>query len=137
MIFGPQHALLRPPRASPLQKQFVQDTKQVQDYPHGKPTAPTSPLQIYKAGVEAPKAKNAVAGHRNVIKRQRSVKVALGGPATCARTTSLEQTFYPGITTTEKYDFPTLGRIDTIYPTNCRSAGSDFWKWIETATIKL
>ena len=50
-----------------------------------------------------------------------------------------EQTFYQGITThANRYDFPTLGNIDTMYSDQLQKpAGADFWKWIETAQIKL
>ena len=50
-----------------------------------------------------------------------------------------DQTFYQGITThNNKYDFPTLGSIDTMYSDQLQKpAGMDFWKWIDTAQIKL
>jgi branched-chain amino acid transport system substrate-binding protein len=50
-----------------------------------------------------------------------------------------EQTFYQGLTTHKNaYDFPTLGTLDIMYSDKLQKpAGADFWKWIETAEIKL
>ena len=50
-----------------------------------------------------------------------------------------EQTFYQGLTTHKNnYDFPTLGTVDIMYSDQLQKPpGADFWKWIETAQIKL
>ena len=50
-----------------------------------------------------------------------------------------EQTFYQGLTTHKnRYDFATLGQVDKMYSDQLQKpTGVDFWKWIETAQIKL
>ena len=67
------------------------------------------------------------------------VPESLGGPGHMRKDHIAEQTFYQGVTTHDnRYYFPTLGQIDTMYSDQLQKpAGQDFWKWIETATIKL
>jgi branched-chain amino acid transport system substrate-binding protein len=50
-----------------------------------------------------------------------------------------EQTFYQGLTTHKnKYDFPTLGRVDVMYSDQLQKPpGGDFWKWIKEAKFDI
>jgi branched-chain amino acid transport system substrate-binding protein len=142
MIFGHNTLYFDHPRASALQKQFVQEYEaKYKDYPHWEADRAYFAMQVYKAGVEAAqKAKNAWPGKEDVISAMEGIKVeSLGGPAQMRKDHIAEQTFYQGITThNNRYDFPTLGSIDTMYSDQLQKpAGADFWKWIETAQIKL
>jgi branched-chain amino acid transport system substrate-binding protein len=99
-------------------------------------------MQNYRAGVEAAyKAKNAWPSTEDVINSIEGIRVeSLGGPGQMRKDHVPEQTFYQGLTThNNKYDFPTLGTVDTMYSTQLQKpkASEDFWKWIETAEIKL
>ena len=79
-------------------------------------------------------------GKEDVINAIEGVKVeSLGGPGHMRKDHIAEQTFYQGITTHKNnYDFPTLGTVDIMYSDQLQKpTGTDFWKWIETATIKL
>lgn len=142
MIFGHNTLYFDHPKASPLQKQFVQEYEsKFKDYPHWEADRAYFAMQVYKAGVEAAqKAKNAWPGKEDVINAIEGIKVeSLGGPGHMRKDHIAEQTFYQGITTHDnKYDFPTLGQVDTMYSDQLQKpTGQDFWKWIETATIKL
>ena len=142
MIFGHNTLYFDHPRASALQKQFVQEYEaKYKDYPHWEADRAYFAMQVYKAGVEAAqKAKNAWPGKEDVISAMEGIKVeSLGGPGQMRKDHIAEQTFYQGITThNNRYDFPTLGSIDTMYSDQLQKpAGADFWKWIETAQIKL
>jgi branched-chain amino acid transport system substrate-binding protein len=142
MIFGHNTLYFDHPRASALQKQFVREyADKHKDYPHWEADRAYFAMQVYKAGVEAAyKAKNAWPGQEDVISAMEGIKVeSLGGPGHMRKDHIAEQTFYQGITTHDnKYDFPTLGQIDTMYSDQLQKPpGQDFWKWIETATIKL
>jgi branched-chain amino acid transport system substrate-binding protein len=128
--------------ASPLQKQFVQEYEaKYKDYPHWEADRAYFAMQVYKAGVEAAfKAKNAWPGNEDVINAMEGVKVdSLGGPGQMRKDHIAEQTFYQGLTTHKnRYDFATLGNVDTMYSDQLQKPpGADFWKWIETAQIKL
>ena len=99
-------------------------------------------MQVYRAGVEAAyKAKNAWPSTEDVINSIEGIRVeSLGGPGQMRKDHVPEQTFYQGLTThNNKYDFPTLGTVDTMFSTQLQKpkASDDFWKWIETAEIKL
>ncbi|HUP96555.1 MAG TPA: ABC transporter substrate-binding protein [Usitatibacter sp.] len=142
MIFGHNTLYFDHPNASPLQKQFVKEYEdKYKDYPHWEADRAYFAMQVYKAGVEAAqKAKNAWPGVEDIINAMEGVKVqSLGGPGMMRKDHIAEQTFYQGITTHKnRYDFPTLGQIDTMYSDQLQKpAGADFWKWIETAQIKL
>ena len=142
MIFGHNTLYFDHKDASPLQKQFVREYyEKTKDYPHWEADRAYFAMQIYKAGVEAAyKAKNAWPSQEDVINAMEGIKVdSLGGPGQMRKDHIAEQTFYQGITTNNnKYDFPTLGSIDTMYSDQLQKpAGMDFWKWIETAQIKL
>ncbi|HEX2540570.1 MAG TPA: ABC transporter substrate-binding protein [Caldimonas sp.] len=142
MIFGHNTLYFDHPKASALQKQFVQEYEaKYKDYPHWEADRAYFAMQVYKAGVEAAqKAKNAWPGKEDVISAMEGIKVeSLGGPGQMRKDHIAEQTFYQGITThNNRFDFPTLGSIDTMYSDQLQKpAGADFWKWIETAQIKL
>ncbi|HZH08146.1 MAG TPA: ABC transporter substrate-binding protein [Lautropia sp.] len=142
MIFGHNTLYFDHPRASALQKQFVQEYEaKYKDYPHWEADRAYFAMQVYRAGVEAAqKAKGAWPGKEDVISAMEGIKVeSLGGPGQMRKDHIAEQTFYQGITThNNRYDFPTLGSIDTMYSDQLQKpAGADFWKWIETAQIKL
>jgi len=142
MIFGHNTLYFDLPNASPLQKQFVQEYEaKYKDYPHWEADRAYFAIQVYKAGVEAAyKAKNAWPGKEDVINAIEGVKVeSLGGPGHMRKDHIAEQTFYQGLTTHKnRYDFPTLGQVDQMYSDQLQKpAGTDFWKWIETAQIKL
>ena len=142
MIFGHNTLYFDHPKASALQKQFVQEYEaKYKDYPHWEADRAYFAMQVYRAGVEAAqKAKGAWPGKEDVISAMEGIKVeSLGGPGQMRKDHIAEQTFYQGITThNNRYDFPTLGNIDTMYSDPLQKpAGADFWKWIETAQIKL
>ena len=142
MIFGHNTLYFDLPNASALQKQFVQEYEaKYKDYPHWEADRAYFAMQVYKAGVEAAqKAKNAWPSQEDIINAMEGIKVAsLGGPGQMRKDHIADQTFYQGITThNNKYDFPTLGSIDTMYSDQLQKPpGMDFWKWIETAQIKL
>ncbi len=142
MIFGHNTLYFDNPNGSALQKEFVKHYyDKFKDYPHWEADRAYFAMQVYKAGVEAAyKAKNAWPGKEDVINAMEGVKVeSLGGPGHMRKDHIAEQTFYQGITTHKNnYDFPTLGTVDTMYSDQLQKPpGQDFWKWIETATIKL
>jgi len=142
MIFGHNTLYFDHPKASALQKQFVKEYEdKYKDYPHWEADRAYFAMQVYKAGVEAAqKAKNAWPSQDDIINAIEGIKVeSLGGPGAMRKDHIAEQTFYQGLTTHDnRYDFPTLGEIDTMYGDQLQKGpGQDFWKWIETATIKL
>jgi branched-chain amino acid transport system substrate-binding protein len=142
MIFGHNTLYFDLPNAGALQKQFVQEYEaKYKDYPHWEADRAYFAMQVYKAGVEAAqKAKNAWPSQEDIINAMEGIKVdSLGGPGQMRKDHIAEQTFYQGITThNNRYDFPTLGEIDTMYTDQLQKPpGTDFWKWIETAQIKL
>jgi branched-chain amino acid transport system substrate-binding protein len=142
MIFGHNTLYFDYKNGSALQKQFVQEYyDKYKDYPHWEADRAFFAMQVYKAGVEAAhKAKGGWPGKEDIISAMEGVKVdSLGGPGAMRKDHIAEQTFYQGITTHDnKYDFPTLGTLDIMYSDQLQKPpGGDFWKWIETANIKL
>jgi branched-chain amino acid transport system substrate-binding protein len=142
MIFGHNTLYFDYKNGSALQKQFVQEYyDKYKDYPHWEADRAFFAMQVYKAGVEAAhKAKGGWPGKEDIISAMEGVKVdSLGGPGAMRKDHIAEQTFYQGITTHDnKYDFPTLGTLDIMYSDQLQKPpGADFWKWIETANIKL
>ena len=142
MVFGHNTLYFDLASASPLQKQFVQEYEaKYKDYPHWEADRAYFAMQVYKAGVEAAfKAKNAWPGYEDVINAMEGVKVdSLGGPGQMRKDHIAEQTFYQGLTAHKnRYDFATLGNVETMYSDQLQKPpGADFWKWIETAQIKL
>jgi branched-chain amino acid transport system substrate-binding protein len=143
MIFGHNTLYFDLPNASPLQRDFVKDYEdRYKDYPHWEADRAYFAMKVYQAGVEAAyKAKNAWPGQEDIINAMEGVRVeSLGGPGMMRKDHIAEQTFYQGLTTHDnKYDFPTLvNPVDVMYSDQLQKPpGMDFWKWIETATIKL
>ena len=142
MIFGHNTLYFDLKDAGPLQKQFVKEYfDKFKDYPHWEADRAYFAMQVYKAGVEAAqKAKNAWPGKEDIINAMEGVKVdSLGGPGQMRKDHIADQTFYQGLTTHKNnYDFPTLGTVDVMSSTQLQKPpGQDFWKWIETAQIKL
>ena len=142
MIFGHNTLYFNYAGASPLQRLFVKQYEdKYKDYPHWEADRAYFAMQVYKAGVEAAyKAKNAWPGKEDVISAIEGVKVeSLGGPGHMRKDHIAEQTFYQGLTTHQnRYDFATLGQLDRMYSEQLQKPpGTDFWKWIETAQIKL
>jgi branched-chain amino acid transport system substrate-binding protein len=143
MIFGHNTLYFDHPKASALQKAFVKEYEdKYKDYPHWEADRAYFAMQVYKAGVEAAqKAKNAWPSQEDIINAMEGIKVeSLGGPGHMRKDHIAEQTFYQGITTHKnKYDFPTLADpVDVMYSDQLQKPpGVDFWKWIETAQIKL
>lgn len=142
MIFGHNTLYFDYAKGSAIQREFVKMyAERYKDYPHWEADRAYFAMQVYKAGVEAAyKAKNAWPSKEDVISAMEGVKVeSLGGPGHMRKDHIAEQTFYQGITTHKNsYDFPTLGTVDIMYSDQLQKpAGQDFWKWIETANIKL
>ncbi len=142
MIFGHNTLYFALDNATPLQRYFVQDYEaKYKDYPHWEADRAYFAMQIYRAGVEkAQKAKNAWPGQEDIISAMEGLKVeSLGGPAEMRKDHIAEQTFYQGMTTHKnRYDFPTLTDVTKMYSDQLQKpTGVDFWKWIETASIKL
>lgn len=142
MIFGHNTLYFDLKNGSALQKEFVADYyAKYKDYPHWEADRAYFAMQAYKAGVErAYKAKNAWPTVDDVAAAMAGVKVeSLGGPGHMREDHIAEQTFYQGLTTHKSnYDFPTLDVVDTMYSDQLQKpTGADFWKWIETAQIKL
>jgi branched-chain amino acid transport system substrate-binding protein len=98
-------------------------------------------MQIYRAGVEAAyKAKNAWPGQEDIISAMEGLKIeSLGGPGHMRKDHIAEQTFYQGLTThNNRFDFATITDVTKMYSDQLQKPqGTDFWKWIETANIKL
>ena len=111
------------------------------DYPHWEADRAYFAMQVFKAGVEAAqKAKKAWPGKEDIINAMEGIKVdSLGGPGMMRKDHIADQTFYQGLTTHKNnYDFPTLGTVDIMPASQLQKPpGQDFWKWIETAQIKL
>ena len=142
MIFGHNTLYFNLDNATPLQRYFVQDYEaKYKDFPHWEADRAYFAMQIYKAGVEkAQKAKNAWPGKEDVINAMEGLKVeSLGGPAEMRKDHIAEQTFYQGMTTHKnRYDFATIADVTKMYSDQLQKpTGTDFWKWIETANIKL
>ena len=142
MIFGHNTLYFNLDNATPLQRYFVQDYEaKYKDFPHWEADRAYFAMQIYKAGVEkAQKAKNAWPGKEDVINAMEGLKIeSLGGPAEMRKDHIAEQTFYQGMTThRNRYDFATIADVTKMYSDQLQKpTGTDFWKWIETANIKL
>ncbi|MDQ6684594.1 MAG: ABC transporter substrate-binding protein [Pseudomonadota bacterium] len=142
MIFGHNTLYFDLANPTPLQKAFVQDYEaRYKDYPHWEADRAYFAMEIYKAAVErAYKAKNAWPGQEDIINAMEGIKVdSLGGPGQMRKDHIAEQTFYQGMTTHKnRYDFATISDVTKLYSDQLQKpTGTDFWKWIETAQIKL
>lgn len=142
MLFGHNTLYFNLDNPTPLQKAFVQDYEsRYKDYPHWEADRAYFAMQLYKEGVEkAYKAKNAWPGKEDVIDAMEGLKVeSLGGPGQMRKDHIAEQTFYQGLTTHKnRFDFATITDVTKMYSDQLQKpTGGDFWKWIETAQIKL
>ena len=142
MVFGHNTLYFDVADPTPLQKAFVQEYEaKYKDYPNWEADRAYFAMEVYKAGVEAAyKAKNAWPSTDDIIGAIEGVKVqSLGGPGQMRKDHIAEQTFYQGLTTHKnRYDFATLGQVEKMYSDQLQKpTGVDFWKWIETAQIKL
>jgi branched-chain amino acid transport system substrate-binding protein len=142
MVFGHNTLYFDIANPTPLQKEFVQQYEaKYKDYPNWEADRAYFAMEVYKTGVEAAyKAKNAWPGTEDIISAMEGVKVqSLGGPGHMRKDHIAEQTFYQGLTTHKnRFDFATLGQVEKMYSDQLQKpAGVDFWKWIETAQIKL
>jgi len=142
MIFGHNTLYFNLDNPTPLQKQFVQEYEaKYKDYPHWEADRAYFAMEVYKVGVEnAYKAKNAWPSTEEIINAMEGLKVeSLGGPGAMRKDHIADQTFYQGMTTHKnRYDFPTLTDVTKMYSDQLQKPqGMDFWKWIETAQIKL
>lgn len=143
VILGHNTLYFNDPKASPLQKEFVQwYADQFKDYPHWEADRAYFSLQVYKAGVEkAMKAKGgAWPNNQEIAAAMAGVEVmSLGGKGAMRADHIADQTFHQGLSTNKNnYDFPTLASVDTMYSTQIQKpAGTDFWDWLKTADIKL
>ena len=142
MLFGHNTLYFNLDNPSPLQRQFVQEYEtKYKDYPNWEADRAYFAMQIYKEGVEkAYKAKNAWPGTEDVINAMEGLRIeSLGGPGMMRKDHIAEQTFYQGLTTHKnRFDFPTLTDVSKMFSDQLQKpAGMDFWKWIETAQIKL
>jgi len=142
MIFGHNTLYFNLDNPTPLQKQFVQEYEaKYKDYPHWEADRAYFAMEVYKVGVEnAYKAKNAWPSNEDIINAMEGLKVeSLGGPGAMRKDHIADQTFYQGMTTHKnRYDFPTLTDVTKMYSDQLQKPqGMDFWKWIETAQIKL
>src|SRR4051794_11285701 len=142
MLFGHNTLYFDLENPTPLQKAFVQDYEaKYKDYPHWEADRAYFAMQIYRAGVEAAyKAKNAWPGQDDVIGTMEGLKIeSLGGPGHMRKDHIAEQTFYQGMTThNNRFDFATITDVTKMYSDQLQKPqGTDFWKWIESANIKL
>jgi branched-chain amino acid transport system substrate-binding protein len=140
MIFGHNTLYFDLANASPLQKQFVQEYEaKYKDYPHWEADRATSRCRSTRRAWRRPEGEERVAVNEDIINAMEGVKVqSLGGPATCARTTSPSR---PSTRASPRTRTSTTSRRSPrstrCIRTSCRSRRADFWKWIETAQIKL
>lgn len=142
MVFGHNTLYFDIANPTPLQKEFVQQYEaKYKDYPNWEADRAYFAMEVYKTGIEAAyKAKNAWPSQDDIISAMEGVKVqSLGGPGHMRKDHVAEQTFYQGLTTHKnRFDFATLGQVEKMYSDQLQKpAGVDFWKWIETAQIKL
>jgi branched-chain amino acid transport system substrate-binding protein len=143
VILGHNTLYFNDPKASPLQKEFVQwYADQYKDYPHWEADRAYFSLQVYKAGVEKAIAAKGGAWPNNqeIAAAMAGVEVmSLGGKGAMRADHIADQTFHQGLSTNKNnFDFPTLASVDTMYSTQIQKpAGADFWEWLKTADIKL
>jgi branched-chain amino acid transport system substrate-binding protein len=141
-IFGHNTLYFDHPKASPVQREFVQwYQKKFNDYPHWEADRAYFSLMVYKAGVEkAMKARNGSwPSMAEIAAAIPGVKVeSLGGPGGMRKDHIADQTYHQGISTNKnKYDFATLATVETMYSDQIQKpAGADFWEWLKTANVK-
>ncbi len=131
------------PSASPVQKEFVSwYVQNFKDYPHWEADRAYFSLQVYKAGVE--KAMSAKGGAwpstEEIAAAMAGIEVqSMGGRGGMRADHIANQTYHQGVSTNKnKYDFPTLAAVDTMYSDQIQKpAGADFWEWLKTSNFKL
>ncbi len=142
MLFGHNTLYFNLDNPTPLQKAFVADYEaKYKDYPHWEADRAYFAMQLFKDGVEkAQKAKGAWPGKEDIINAMEGLQIqSLGGPGQMRKDHIAEQTFYQGMTTHKnRFDFATITDVTKMYSDQLQKpTGMDFWKWIETANIKL
>jgi branched-chain amino acid transport system substrate-binding protein len=142
VIFGHNTLYFAHPKASALQKAFVEDYMSRHNAaPHWEADRAYFALAAYKAGIEA--AHEAVGGwpeQEDVIEAIPGLEVeSLGGPARFRDDKIAEQIFYQGLSTNDnEYNFPTLDTIDSFRAEQIQTPpGGDFWEWIKTAEMPV
>lgn len=142
MIFGHNTLYFNLDNPTALQKQFVQEYEaKYKDYPNWEADRAYFAMYVYKEGVEkAYKAKNAWPDKEAVIDAMEGLKIdSLGGPAMMRKDHIAEQTFYQGMTTHKnRFDFATITDVTKMFSDQLQKPpGGEFFKWIETANLKL
>ena len=143
MIWGHNTLYFDLPTASPLQKEFVEwYFTNFKDYPNWEADRAYFAMEVYKSGVE--KAAKAKGGNwptqEEVIDAMEGIEIqSLGGKGGMRKDHIADQTFYQGLSTHDnKYDFPTIGQVDTMYSDVLQKpTGVDFWEWIKTAKFPV
>lgn len=143
VILGHNTLYFDDPAASPVQKEFVNWYEQkYKDYPHWEADRAYFSLHVYKAGVEKAMAAKGGAwpSTAEIAAAMEGIQVeSLGGKGAMRADHIANQTFHQGLSTNKnKYDFPTLGVVDTMYSEQIQKpAGAEFWDWLKTANFKL
>lgn len=143
VVFGHNTLYFDHPSASPTQKEFVSwYVQKYKDYPHWEADRAYFALHVYKAGVEKAMAAKGGAwpSTDEIAQAMAGVEVqSLGGRGAMRADHIANQTYTQGLSTNNnRYDFPTLATIDTMYSEQIQKpAGADFWEWIKTADFKL
>lgn len=143
VIFGHNTLYFDHPSASPLQKEFVSwYVQNYKDYPHWEADRAYFSLHIYKAGVEKAMAAKGGAwpSTEEIAAAMSGIEVqSLGGRGGMRADHIANQTYTQGLSTNKnKFDFPTLGTVDTMYSDLIQKpAGTDFWEWLKTANFKV
>ena len=143
VIFGHNTLYFDHPAASPLQKEFVAwYVQNFKDYPHWEADRAYFSLHVYKAGVEKAMAAKGGAwpSTEEIAAAMSGIEVqSLGGRGGMRADHIANQTYTQGLSTNKnKFDFPTLGSVDTMYSDQIQKpAGADFWEWLKTANFKV
>lgn len=143
VVFGHNTLYFDHPSASPTQKEFVSwYVQKYKDYPRWEADRAYFALHVYKAGVEKAMAAKGGAwpSTDEIAQAMAGVEVqSLGGRGAMRADHIANQTYTQGLSTNNnRYDFPTLATIDTMYSEQIQKpAGADFWEWIKTADFKL
>ena len=142
MIFGHNTLYFNLDNPTALQKQFTEQYEaKYKDYPNWEADRAYFAMEIYKVAVErAYKAKNAWPDKEAIIDAMEGLKVdSLGGPGLMRKDHIAEQTFYQGLTTHKnRFDFATITDVTKMFSDQLQKPpGAEFFKWIETANLKL
>ncbi len=142
MIFGHNTLYFNLDNPTALQKQFDEQYEaKYKDYPNWEADRAYFAMEVYKVAVEkAYKAKNAWPDKEAIIDAMEGLKVdSLGGPGLMRKDHIAEQTFYQGLTTHKnRFDFATITDVTKMFSDQLQKPpGAEFFKWIETANLKL